>query len=147
MEIILTQDIDTLGTTGQVVQVSPGYARNYLFPKGWALPATAANVKKVDEESKREEVRVARQRSELAKVVDKLRKVSVTAHVKVGDDDKVFGSVTTQTIADLLAEKGYKFDRRDISLEEPLKALGQFDVEVKLGHGIVGMVQVWVVRE
>jgi large subunit ribosomal protein L9 len=147
MEIILTKDVDALGVTGQIVRVSSGYARNYLFPKGWATAATPSNLKKVEEESHRGEIRAARQRAELAKVAEKLRKVSVTAAVKVGEDDKVFGSVTSQTIADLLADKGYSLDRKDINLEEPLKALGQYDVEIKLGHGITGSVQVWVVRE
>ncbi|UCH11597.1 MAG: 50S ribosomal protein L9, partial [Fidelibacterota bacterium] len=107
----------------------------------------AANQRKLDEESKREEIRVARQRAELAKVAEKLKNVSITAAVKVGEDDKVFGAVTSQTIAELLAEKGHKFDRKEINLEEPLKALGQYDVEVKLGQGITSTVQVWVVRE
>ncbi len=147
MEIILTQDIDALGAAGQIVRVSPGYARNYLFPKRLAWPATPANLKKVAEESRRDETRVARERARLAKVADKLRKVSVTTAVKVGEDDKVFGSVTSQSIAELLAEQGYEFDRRDINLEEPLKALGQYDVEVKLGHGVSGTIKVWVVRE
>ncbi len=147
MEIILTQDIDALGAAGQIVRVSPGYARNYLFPKRLAWPATPANLKKVAEESRRDETRVARERARLAKVADKLRKVSVTTAVKAGEDDKVFGSVTSQSIAELLAEQGYEFDRRDINLEEPLKALGQYDVEVKLGHGVSGTIKVWVVRE
>ncbi len=147
MEIILTQDIDALGAAGQVVQVSPGYARNYLFPKRLGRPATPANLRKVAEESRRDETHVARERARLAKVADNLRKVSVTTAVKVGEDDKVFGSVTSQTIADLLAEQGYEFDRRGINLEEPLKALGQYDVEVKLGHGVSGTIKVWIVRE
>ncbi len=147
MEIILRQDVDSLGPAGQVVQVSPGYARNYLFPKRLAMPATPANLKKVAEESRHEGTRVARERARLIKVGEKLKKVSVTTAVKVGEDDKVFGSITSQTIADLLAKQGYKFDRRDINLEEPLKALGQYDVEVKLGHGVYSAIKVWVVRE
>ena len=147
MDIILTKDVSALGVAGDVIGVNPGYARNFLFPQGLALPATAANKKKLEEESKREEIRISRQRMELAKVAEKLKKVSVTATVKVGEDDKVFGAVTSQTIAELLAEKGHKFDRKEINLEEPLKSLGQYDVEVKLGHGITSTVQVWVVRE
>lgn len=147
MEIILRQDVDSLGPAGQVVQVSPGYARNYLFPKRLAMLATPANLKKVAEESRQEGTRVARERAKLIKVGEKLKKVSVTTAVKVGEDDKVFGSITSQTIADLLAKQGYEFDRRDINLEEPLKALGQYDVEVKLGHGVSSAIKVWVVRE
>ena len=147
MKVILTQDVDALGAVGQVVRVNPGYARNFLFPKRLAMPATPANLRKVEEESRREDVRAARRHAELAKVAEKLKKVSVTTAVKVGEDDKVFGSVTSQTIADLLAEQGYQFDRRDINLEEPLKALGQYDVGVRLGQGITGTVKVWVVRE
>jgi large subunit ribosomal protein L9 len=147
MEIILTQDVDTLGTAGQVIHVNPGYARNFLFPRGMAMPSTPANMKKIEERSRQDEIRVGRQVTELTIVAEKLRKVSITASVKVGEDDKVFGAVTSQTITDLLAEKGYTFDRRDINLEEPLKALGSYDVELKLGHGITSSVQVWVVRE
>jgi large subunit ribosomal protein L9 len=128
MEIILTQDVDTLGT-------------------GMAMPSTPANKKKIEERSRQDEIRVGRQVTELAKVAENLKKVSLTASVKVGEDDKVFGSVTSQTITDLLAEKGFTFDRREINLDEPLKALGSYDVELKLGHGITSSVQVWVVRE
>ncbi|MFC1543613.1 50S ribosomal protein L9 [Candidatus Neomarinimicrobiota bacterium] len=147
MDVILTQDVDTLGTVGQIVHVSPGYARNFLIPKHLAMPATPANLKRVAEETRREEVRITHERTRMTKVAEKLMKVSITTSVKVGEDDKVFGSVTSQTIADLLAEQGYHFDRRDINLDEPLKALGQYDVEVKLGHGVSGTVKVWVVRE
>lgn len=147
MEIILMQDVDSLGPAGQVVQVSPGYARNYLFPKRLAMPATPANLKKVAEKSRQEGTRVDLERAKLIKVGEKLKKVSVTTAVKVGEDDKVFGSITSQTIANLLAKQGYEFDRRDINLEEPLKALGQYDVEVKLGHGVSSAIKVWVVRE
>jgi large subunit ribosomal protein L9 len=147
MEIILTQDVDTLGTAGQVIHVNPGYARNFLFPRGMAMPSTPANMKKIEERSRQDDIRIGRQVTELTKVAEKLRKVSLTAAVKVGEDDKVFGSVTSQTITDLLAEAGYTFDRRDINLDDPLKALGSYDVELKLGHGITSSVQVWVVRE
>ncbi len=147
MEIILMKDVEALGSAGQTVRVNPGYARNYLFPKRLALPATPANMKKMEDESRLEDVRVDRQRAVLAKLAEKLEKASVTATVKVGEDDKVFGSVTSQTIAELLSEKGYELDRRHIHLEEPLKALGQYDVEVRLGHSITGSVKVWVVRE
>ena len=147
MEIILKQDVDSLGLAGQTVQVSDGYARNFLFPRRLAVPATTANLKLVAEEVQRQESRVARERTKLTKVADKLAKVSLTAAVKVGEDDKVFGSVTSQTITDLLTEQGSDFDRRDIALEEPLKALGQYDVEIKLGHGVSGTIKVWVVRE
>ena len=147
MEIILTQDVESLGPVGQVLQVAPGYARNYLFPKGLALRATPANLRKLEETARLAANREARERAELGKLAAKLAKTELTTQVTVGDDDKVFGSVTSQNIADLLAEKGYDFTRRDINLEEPLKALGQYDVEVKLGHGVTGSVRVWVVRE
>lgn len=147
MEIILIQDVESLGPVGQVLQVAPGYARNYLFPKGLALRATPANLRKLEEAARLTANRQLRERAELGKLADKLAKTELTAQVTVGDDDKVFGSVTSQNIADLLAEKGYDLSRRDINLEEPIKALGQYDVEVKLGHGVTGSVKVWVVRE
>lgn len=147
MQIVLRKDVESLGKAGSVVQVNPGYARNFLFPKKMAVRATASNLRQIAEESRLEEARVERQRSKLEATAAKLLKVSLTASVKVGDDDRVFGSVTSMMVAELLQKQGFKFDHHDIDLEEPLKALGQYDVAVKLGHGISGTITVWVVRE
>ena len=147
MDIVLRKDVKSLGNAGSVVHVSAGYARNYLFPRKLAVPATTANMRTVAEEAKREELRIARTQEKLTAVATRLSKVAVTATVKVGEDDKVFGSVTALNIAELLKETGHAYDHRDIILKEPIKALGQYDVEVKLGHGVTGTITVWVVRE
>ncbi len=147
MQIVLREDVEPLGKAGSVVQVAPGYARNFLFPQKLAVRATASNLRRVAEETRLEETRLERQKSKLESTAAKLGKVSITAVVKVGDDDKVFGSVTSMMVSDLLQKQGFDFDHHDIDLEEPLKALGQYDVTVKLGHGISGTITVWVVRE
>ena len=147
MQIVLREDVETLGKAGSVVQVNPGYARNFLFPKKLAVRATASNLRRIADETRLEETRLERQKSKLEATAAKLGKVSITAAVKVGEDDKVFGSVTSMMVAELLQKQGFKFDHHDIDLEEPLKALGQYDVSVKLGHGISGTITVWVVRE
>ncbi|MCK4578637.1 MAG: 50S ribosomal protein L9 [Candidatus Marinimicrobia bacterium] len=147
MDIVLRKDVESLGSAGSVVHVSAGYARNYLFPRKLAVPATTANMRTVAEEAKREEAKNARTKDKLTAVAAKLSKVAITATVKVGEDDKVFGSVTALNIAELLKEKGHDYDHRAINLKEPIKALGQYDVEVKLGHGVSGSITVWVVKE
>ena len=147
MQIVLRKDVETLGKAGSVVQVNPGYARNFLFPKKLAVRATASNLRRVADETRLAETRLDRQKSKLEATAAKLGEVSITAAVKVGEDDKVFGSVTSMMVAELLQKQGFEFDHHDIDLEEPLKALGQYDVSVKLGHGISGTITVWVVRE
>ena len=147
MEIVLTQYVEDLGPAGKVVRVSSGYARNYLLPRKLAVPATPANLKVAAETAYREEVKVSKVQAELGALAAKLAKVEITAAVKVGEDEKVFGSVTARQIAEMLREKKYDFEAKDINLGEPLKALGQYDVEVKLGYGVKGSVKVWVVEE
>lgn len=146
MEIVLMQYVESLGESGKIVNVSAGYARNFLFPRKLAVSATPANLKLAAALTERESVKVDRIKTDLQKKADKLTNVSVTASVTVGEEDKVFGSVTTHDIVALLAEQGLEFERKDITLHEPLKALGQYDVEIKFGYGISGTIQVWVVR-
>ena len=146
MEIVLTQNVESLGSTGTVVRVKSGYARNYLFPNSLAVRATQANLKLVADIARREEVEVDKIKGELGELALRLGKVSLSATVTVGEEDKVFGSVTTQIIADLLKENGFKIYKKDILLDEPLKALGEYAVDVKLGHGVTGTVTVWVVK-
>ena len=147
MEIVLTQFVDALGSAGKVVRVSAGYARNYLIPQHLAMPATAANLRIVAAHADREEARESKIRTKLASVAAKLAKVSLTQAVKVGEDDKVFGSVTSLVITELLKEQGFEFARKNVILEEPLRALGQYDVKINLGYGVMGTVKVYVVRE
>jgi len=147
MKIILRQEVEKLGSPGDIVEVRDGYARNYLIPRGLAMPATKGNLRILEEERKRAELRANREKRAAERLAEKLNSVSITATVSVGEEDRVFGAVTTQTIADLLKEKGFDIDRRRIMLDEPLKALGIYDVPIKLHPEVEAKVKVWVVRE
>ncbi|MBS1270909.1 MAG: 50S ribosomal protein L9 [Candidatus Marinimicrobia bacterium] len=147
MEIILRQDVDKLGEAGEIVDVKPGYFRNYLNPRGMAMHATESNKKIFEEERRIQQVRQDKAKHEAQKLADKLQNVSLNAPVQVGEEDKVFGSVTSQDIAKLLAEQGFEIDKRDIELDEPIKALGIYNVPVKLHKEVTGEVKVWVIKE
>lgn len=147
MKIILKKDVQSLGKTGEIIQVKRGYARNYLIPLGMAVEATPSNLKSYHEESKLDVVRAEKGKKAALDLAAKISQVSLTAVVQVGEQDKVFGSITSQNIADLLKENGFDIDRKKIDLEEPLKALGVFDVPIKLHSDVEAKVKVWVVRE
>ncbi|MBD3374926.1 50S ribosomal protein L9 [candidate division KSB1 bacterium] len=147
MKIILKQDLDNLGKVGEIVDVKPGYARNYLIPKGFAMRATDSALRMVEEEQKRMERQHEKEKEQAQVWADELSKVSVTATVQVGEEDKVFGSVTNQDIATLLKDAGHEVDRKKIILDEPIKALGVYDVPVKLHPQVEATIKVWVVRE
>jgi len=147
MKVILKNDIDSLGKAGDIVEVKPGYARNYLIPSNNAIEATPPNLKAFQEEQKLSERRELKGKKEAEVLATKLEKVSLTATVQVGEEDKVFGSITSQNIADLLKENGFEIDRKKILLEEPLKALGVYEIPVKLHHQVEVKVKVWVVRD
>ncbi len=147
MKIILKNDLELLGKAGDVVEVKRGHARNFLIPKGLALEATPSNLKIFQEEHKLQEVKTKRHIKEASELADRLGKISVTAAVQVGEEDKVFGSVTSQNIADLLKEAGFEIDRRKIVLDEPLKSLGVYDVPIKLHAEVDAKIKVWVVRQ
>ncbi|HTY11013.1 MAG TPA: 50S ribosomal protein L9 [Bacteroidota bacterium] len=147
MKVILRKDFESLGKIGEVVAVKDGYARNYLIPRSIAYRATTSSLRALEEEKKQHE----RQEQKLLKDAEKLgvelEKLSVTIPMKVGEDDKLFGSVTSQMIADALKEKGFTVDKRVIELEEPIKTLGIFEVPVKLHTKVSAKAKVWVVRE
>ena len=147
MEVILRKDHDTLGTVGTKVVVKDGYARNYLLPRGLAYEATDGALRALAEEKKQAERRSGKELKSSEKLAQELEKVSITIQMKVGEDEKLFGSVTSQMIADSLKEKGIEIDKRIIDLEEPIKALGIYTVNVKLHQSVTGKVKVWVVRE
>jgi len=147
MKIILKQDISTLGKAGQVVQVKQGYARNYLIPRGLAAEATPGNQRAYEHEQKLEAVRMVRGKNEAEELAEKISKISITVAVQVGEDDKVFGSVTNQNIADLLRENGCEIDRKKIVLDDPIKALGVYEVPIKLHPEVSAAIKLWVVKE
>lgn len=147
MKIILKSDIEKLGKAGDIVETKRGYARNYLIPKGLAVEATPANLKIIEQEKAAAMRRLQKEIEEAKKFAEQLETVSVTATVQVGEENRVFGAVTNQTIAELLAEKGIEIDRKKIMLEEPIKQLGVFDVPIKLHSEVEAKIKVWVVRE
>ena len=147
MKIILKKDMEKLGKAGEIVETKHGYARNFLIPKGFAVEASAANMKVYEQERLVLQRKAEKEIQEAQELAEKLNKVSITATVQVGEEDKVFGAVTNQNIADLLVEKGFEIDRKKIVLDEPLKALGVFEVPIKLHSEVQAQIKVWIIRE
>ena len=147
MKVILLRDVETLGSAGQIVTVADGYARNALIPKRQALLATDANVALFESRRRQHEAAEERQKRAAEGVAADLEKASLTVQVKVGEGDRLYGSVTAQNIADLLKEQGQDVDRRSIELEEPIRALGVYNVPVQLHTGVKATVKLWVVKE
>ncbi len=147
MKVILRKDFDKLGKVGDVIDVKDGYARNYLIPQDVAYAVTPGNLKVLEEEKKQHAMREQKEERTAEKLASKLDNVSVTIKANVGEDDKLFGSVTSQMISESLQEQGFSIDKRIIELEEPIKALGIYTVPVKLHQKVTGKVKVWVVRE
>ena len=147
MNVILTEDIQSLGRIGEVVKVAPGYARNYLLPKGLALTATGRNVNELEHRKrilaqKREKVRQQR-----LSVAEKLNQLRITVQRKVVEEDKLYGSVNVAEIARLLGEQGFEIDRKDIKLAQPIKELGTFPVPVRIDADITAEVKFVVEKE
>ena len=146
MQIILRADVDNLGRLGDVVMVKPGYGRNYLIPKGLAMPATKANMNIFESERKKLEVQRERIRQAAQSFADRLNEAHVVIPVRVGENEKLYGSVSTTNIGDALSEMGIEVDRRKIVLESPIRALGEYEIEVKLHHDVKSTVKVSVVK-
>ncbi len=147
MKIILRKDFESIGKAGEVFVVKNGFARNFLIPKGIALKADNRNIQLLEVEKKQQEVKVSKDRKEAELLAEQLSKISCTATVNVGEEDKVFGSVTTQTIADLLKEQEVEIDRKKIILNEPIKALGIYTIPIKLHPEVEAKIKLWVVKE
>ncbi len=147
MEVILREDIEKLGTRGQVVKVAPGYARNFLLPKRMAVAATEANKKIVEQERQahlRKEAKVQGEAQDLAKI---MTGATVRIAQKAGENDQLFGSVTSKDIAEALAAQNYNIDRRRIQLEEPIRQLGEYKVTVRLHRDVPVEITVVVAKE
>jgi large subunit ribosomal protein L9 len=147
MKVILRQDYESLGKIGQVVEVKDGFARNYLLPRKIAYSALTGNLASLEEEKKNFAKKVEQARKSAETQAVELEKVSVTIQVQVGEEDKIFGTVTTQMIADALKEKGFDIDKRRIEISEAIKSLGIYEVNVKLHSNVDAKIKVWVVRE
>jgi large subunit ribosomal protein L9 len=147
VKVILLRDVDRVGQAGDVVQVADGYARNLLIPQSQALMATDANMAQFETRRRQHEAIADRERRSAEALAQHLATASLTAQVKVGEGDRLFGSVTTQSIAELLKEQGHDVDRRMIELDEPIRALGVYNVTIRLHMDVKATVKVWVVKE
>ena len=147
MKVILRRDHESLGKIGDIIEVKDGYARNFLLPRGIAYAALSGNLKALEEEKKAVEKKNLQELKTAESLAAELETVSVTIPVQVGEEDKLFGTVTTQMITDALKEKGHDIDKRKIEIEEPIKALGIYGVSIKLYQNVSAKIKVWVVRE
>lgn len=149
VKVILRQDVQKLGEAGAIVSVKPGFARNYLVPRGFAYEATEANVRQLEEERRRAEERARRDYLEARRRAKALEGVSLTFQARAGEESRLFGSITNADIADRLNEQGLDFevDRRQVELEEPIKSLGVFSVPIRLHADVRPEVKVWVIKQ
>jgi large subunit ribosomal protein L9 len=147
MEVILREDIEKLGSRGEVVKVANGYARNFLIPKRLAVAATESNKKIVEQERQAHLRREAKAQGEAEDLAKMMTGVTVTIRQKSGENDQLFGSVTAKDVADALAAQNYTIDRRKIQLDEPIKSLGEFKVPVRLHKAVTTEITVVVAKE
>lgn len=146
MDVILLKDYLPLGKTGDTVKVKPGFARNFLIPEGIALRASSKNLSIFKEQKKFEKVRQKREKSFNENIAKKLSKVEITIEAQVGEEDKMFGSITAKDIHKSIIEKGIKIEQNSIQLDKPIKALGIYNVEVKVTEKISSTVKVYVIK-
>lgn len=147
MKVILLQDIERLGRIGDVVVVKEGYARNFLFPNNKAKAASDTNVKMLESLKKKRDSEEKKKLDELKAAADKLAALSVTISAQAGEEDKLFGSVSSEMISEALSAHGFRIDKKDIVLDEPIKKLGVFTVSVKLHPEIKASLKVSVVKQ
>ena len=147
MEIILRQGVENLGKPGDVVKVKAGYARNYLLPHGLAYEATPGNLKRIQQERDRLDAAENDRRSAAQGLAEKIEQVSLTFSARVGDEGKLFGSVTAADIAAQLEAQGFHLEKRQIDLHEPIKALGVYRVPIRLHADVKPEVRVWVIKQ
>ena len=147
MRIVLREDIDNLGRRGEVVKVAEGYARNYLLPKGKALPATEGNLKTIEREKRRYVVQQSKEKQEAEALAQRLAAISCTIVRKVGENDMLYGSVTAADVAEHLEKEGIRIDKRRVQIAEPIKSLGIYTIPVRLHSEVTAQLKVWVVKE
>ena len=145
MQLILKEDIHNLGKAGELVSVRPGYGRNYLVPRGFAVSATVTNKNRLDHEKAVIEKRVAKERANATEIAGRMNGMTLQFERMVGEDEKLFGSVTPRDIADQLKRANVEIDHRWIQLDQPVKALGKYEVPVRLAAGVVANLKFWVV--
>lgn len=147
MKVILRDDIEGRGKTGETIEVKAGYGRNFLIPRNLAIPASKGNLRAIGEVRKQKDIRDKKLRRESEIIKDRIENLSLTAEVEVGEDEKLFGSITAQNVADLLAKEGITVDRRKIELADNIKSLGVYTVPVKIEAEVIANLKVWVVKK
>ncbi|MHB1223787.1 MAG: 50S ribosomal protein L9 [Gemmatimonadaceae bacterium] len=147
MEVILRQAVDNLGHPGDVVVVSPGFARNYLLPRGIAYQATEGNKKRISQEKARLEAAEAERRGAAESVAKQLEEVSITFSARVGEEGKLFGSVTSADIVEQLEAQGFTIEKRQVELPEPIKTLGVYRIPIRLHADVHPEIKVWVIAQ
>lgn len=147
MKVILTENIPNLGQIGDIVKVAPGYARNYLFPKGLALEASSAKIRELEHHKRLLAQKKERVRRQMLSVAEKLNETTLSFARKVIEEDKLYGSVTTSDIQKALQDKGFDLDKRFILLDQPIKQLGEFTVPIKVDAEITANITVLVSKE
>jgi large subunit ribosomal protein L9 len=147
MEIVLIKDYESLGKAMDVLSVKDGYARNFLIPTGVAVPATEGNKHRVAEAKRINDLTEQKKLKEAHVLAQKIEQVPCTISVKVGEEDRIFGSVTAQEIAEFLVKEGYAVEKHNVQLEEPIRQLGVYTVGIKLSRDVSANLKVWVVKE
>ena len=147
MEIILLDKIDNLGNVGDIVTVKPGYARNYLFPKGLAVRSSKRNIAFVEEKRKNIELKIAKEEQASQAIFDSLKNVEILMEVEVGENDKLFGSVTTMDLQKALNDQNIEIEKQDILLDNPIKSLGVYDIPIKVTSSLKQNIKVNVVKK
>ncbi|WP_428266971.1 50S ribosomal protein L9 [Haliangium sp.] len=147
MQLILTKDVEHLGQAGELVKVKPGYGRNYLLPQGMAVLATSRNIKRLEHEKRVIAARVAKDLASSEQLANRLNGMILQFERRVGDDDKMFGSVTSRNLIDQLSVAGIELDHRRVMLDEPVKSLGKYEVDIKLEAGVIARLKFWVVSK
>lgn len=147
MKVILKEDVPDLGSVGEVVTVKDGYARNYLIPHSLAVQANVKNLRQLEHQKKLIEAHKSRVRKDASVMAEDIEKISCTIPMLVGEQDKLFGSVTSKDIEEALAQEGINISRKRIILEEPIKSLGVYTVDVRLHAEVTAKLKVWVVAK
>ena len=147
MNVILSKDVENVGKTGDVLKVKDGFARNYLFPQNLAYPATATNLKRIEQQKIKKTVLDAKNKKEAEDLAEKLSKLSCTVTVEVNDQEKLYGSVTEVDIAKAIELEGFSIDKKSIVLEKPIEELGIFDVQIKLYPEVMAKIRLWVAKK
>jgi large subunit ribosomal protein L9 len=147
MKVILREDVPEVGQAGETVEVKSGFGRNFLFPRNLAIPATKANLRAIDEVRKQKALRERKQRREAEIIKEKIEKLSLSIEMLVGEEDKLYGSVTNGDIAELMKKEGIIVDKRAIELEVPIKVLGVYTVPVKIDKDVTAELRLWVIKK